>query len=181
MKWRSVVRKLNRLRGAKQEVAPQWDSTDEAWARAMDERDRPTVDFDMQCRDCANMYDPELPARGGFHVWGEGDNYWLCNEHEMDYLEARRADWNTRAAVALPELIAVNEGAQMLRDKLVEFEQCADCEGASVALLGDNGLLYCLSCADNFLNCQRCNQLAIEGRSRINGWELCSECADRDD
>ncbi len=63
----------------------------------------------------------------------------------------------------------------------VEFERCADCESTSVALLGDNGMLYCLSCADEYLNCQRCNQLAIGGRSRVNGVELCDECFDRDD
>ncbi len=103
MKWRSMVRKLNRLRGANQEGAPQWDSTDEAWSRAMDERDISSS---------------------------------------------------------------------------VEIEHCADCEGESVALLGDNGQLYCHDCADDYLNCQRCNQLAIGGRSRVNGRELCAECDD---
>lgn len=109
MKWRSMVRKLNRLRGAK-------ESNPDGWLR---------IDFDVPSYRVGEGYDNHAEA--------------------------------------------------------VEFEHCVDCDGVSVALLGDNGLLYCHDCAEEYLNCQRCNQLAIEGRSRINGWELCAECFDRDD
>ncbi len=40
--------------------------------------------IDLQCRDCPNVYDPELPARGGFHVWGNEGSYWLCDDHEPE-------------------------------------------------------------------------------------------------
>jgi hypothetical protein len=62
-------------------------STGPTWyldGRRMDEPELQSV----QCRDCHTMRDPECPELGEWHVWGEDDTYWLCEEHR-----APRSNW----------------------------------------------------------------------------------------
>ena len=79
------------------------------------------IEFDMQCRDCANMYDPERPAQGGFHVWGNEGSYWLCDEHEPE-----RSDWLSRMALTTCDYFDNSERETCYVNGRLDCQQCWD-------------------------------------------------------